>query len=88
MAIVEDDTELQSILAEELSLRGCEVVGLGSAEELCRHMSVHTLDIVAVDLGLSGLPLVFSAAGAEVFDCGGHATYRASFRSCIAPFSR
>ena len=54
VAVVEDDAELQGLLAEELSLRGCEVVGLGSAEELYRHMSVHTLDIVVLDLGLPG----------------------------------
>ena len=51
VAVVEDDRELQSILVEELSMRGCEVVGLGSAEELYRHMSVHPLDIVVLDLG-------------------------------------
>ena len=54
VAVVEDDAELQGLLAEELSARGCEVVGLGSAEELYRHMSVHTLDIVVLDLGLPG----------------------------------
>lgn len=54
VAVVEDMTELLNLLVGELRLRRCEVVGLDSAEALYRHMSVHKLDIVVLDIGLPG----------------------------------
>ena len=54
VAVVEDEDELRGLIVEELSERGCEVVGLASAEALYRHMSVQALDIVVLDIGLPG----------------------------------
>lgn len=54
VAVVEDMAELRELIVGELSLRSCEVVGLESAEALYRHMSVHKLDIVVLDIGLPG----------------------------------
>jgi two-component system, OmpR family, response regulator PhoP len=54
VAVVEDMAELRELIVDELSLRSCQVVGLESAEALYRHMSVHKLDIVVLDIGLPG----------------------------------
>lgn len=54
VAVVEDEDELRGLIVDELCERGCCVVGLASAEALYRHMSVHALDIVVLDIGLPG----------------------------------
>jgi two-component system response regulator PhoP len=54
VAVVEDDEELRALIVGELSERGYDVVGLPSAEALYRHMSVQTLDILVLDIGLPG----------------------------------
>lgn len=54
IAVVEDEDELRDLIVAELAGRGYCVVGLESAEALYRHMSVHTLDIVVLDIGLPG----------------------------------
>ena len=54
VAVVEDMPTLRDLIVDELCLRRCDVVGLDSAEALYRHMSVHRLDVVVLDIGLPG----------------------------------
>lgn len=54
IAVVEDENELRELIVDELNARGCNAVGLASAEALYRHMCVHALDIVVLDVGLPG----------------------------------
>ena len=54
VAVVEDDDELRNLVVDDLGARGCAVVGLPSAEALYRHMSIHAVDVVVLDIGLPG----------------------------------
>ncbi|MEL1265733.1 response regulator transcription factor [Pseudoxanthomonas putridarboris] len=54
VVVVEDEDELRELVVDDLRARGYAVVGLPSAEALYRHMSVHALDIVVLDIGLPG----------------------------------
>ena len=54
VAVVEDDDELCGLVVDDLNARGCNAVGLPSAEALYRHMTVHPVDILVLDIGLPG----------------------------------
>lgn len=54
IAVVEDEDGLRELLVDDLRGRGHAVEGLASAEALYRHLSVHPIDIVILDIGLPG----------------------------------
>lgn len=54
VALVEDDPELRTLLAEELAEHGVSTAAFDSAEALYRHLAVHPCDIVLLDVMLPG----------------------------------
>lgn len=54
VALVEDDPELRTLLADELAEHGVSTAAFDSAEALYRHLAVHPCDIVLLDVMLPG----------------------------------
>ncbi|MCI1058800.1 response regulator transcription factor [Stenotrophomonas maltophilia] len=53
VAVVDDD-EHKELITADLGSRGYSVQGFSTAEALYRHLSVHRVDIVVLDVGLPG----------------------------------
>jgi len=54
IAVVEDDPELCAIIVDELRHAGAQVLGVGSAEVLYRHLLGQACELVVLDVGLPG----------------------------------
>lgn len=54
IAVVEDEDELRELLVDDLNSRGNLAFGFADAAALYRHLSVHSVDIVVLDIGLPG----------------------------------
>lgn len=54
IAVVEDEDELRELIVDDLNSRGNVALGFVDAAALYRHLSVHSVDIVVLDIGLPG----------------------------------
>lgn len=54
IVVVEDNLSLQELLVEHISQSGFQATGLSSGEELSEHLTTNNIDVLVLDLQLTG----------------------------------